>query len=307
MGPKAKELAASGGRESAKRLFDTLQHDLLPRLRQQEAKLRDQLSDSRRLTAEWMDNPREHIALKLPSETREALLKNIGEVVRKSDLWDKPRRLVAIPFTIVGEQVKKLLGHKSGPEEEGRKIAAGLNEAGREALVTAVRNQGRALAEASGLNSPQPSLDMSAEEIRQRFAAMNARLEEWLREESAGLLAGLPLGQRAAFYFVQLVHIGLVLGLQIQTGGLPGTEVLVGGALGPVVSKLTGVVISRENLAAFESRAVARHQMELAAIFQEQGSRYEARLKNELESLAAGRELEADLESLAQEAEKLWG
>ncbi|UQZ89738.1 hypothetical protein C4J81_11180 [Deltaproteobacteria bacterium Smac51] len=306
LGAHTRALTAAGGRDVIRQLSDALKHDLLPRVKQSEGKLQDRLSDIRRMTTEWMDNPREHMSLSLPGETKDALMKNIGEVVRRSDLWDKPRRLISKPFAIVGEHLKKMFGGESGPEKEGKKIAAGLNEASREALVTAVRNQARALAEASGLPSPQPELDLSTGEIRKLHQEMTERLDAWLKEETAKLLAGLPLGQRAVFYFVQLMHIGLVLGLQIQTGGLPGTEVLVGGALGPVISKLTGVVISRENLTAFESRAVARHQQELAAIFHEQGGRYEARLKSELEVLASGRDLEGDLEKLEKEAGRLW-
>ncbi len=302
---RTRELTASGGRETLKRLFETLERGLLPRLRQREAGLRDQLSDSRRLIAEWMDNPREHIALKLPAETREALAKNIQEVVSRADLWARPRRLLGAPLAALGGILKKKFGGREA-DAAGEKIASGLSEAGREALFSAVRKQARSLAEASELPSPQPDLDMSAEEIGQSYREMNARLSAWLKEESESLLAGLPLGQRAIFYFVQLVHAGLVLGLQIQSGGLPGAEVLLGGAMGPVVSKLTGVVISRENLSAFESRAVARHQLELAAIFQEQGRRYESRLKSELEALAAGRDLESDLEKLEKEALRVW-
>ncbi|MDL2226282.1 GTPase domain-containing protein [Deltaproteobacteria bacterium OttesenSCG-928-M10] len=303
---RSRELTAENGRRLAGELAGLVRGRLEPPLDGRVAEVERRLAGVRRVKTEWLETPRAKVAMNLPGETRESLLKSLGEVVRKSDLWDKPRRFITRPFTMAGDRLKKMFGLNEAEASAEKKLADGLAEAGREALVTAVRDEGRALAEAAGLPSPQDDLDFSPDDIRARHQAMTERMDQWLKEETAKLLAGLPLGQKAAFYLVQFMHLGLVVGLQVQTGGLPGTEVLVGGALGPVISKLTGAVISRENVAAFEERAEARHHQELAGLFQEQAERYEARLESELATLAAGRVLGPNLKIIEKEAARLW-
>lgn len=306
LGREARGLVSAGGRRVVADLGLTIREEIIPPYANRRRQLEDSLAEVRRITREWVAQPSDRVALHLPGETKESLLKGLGEVVSRSDLWAKPRRWLAVPFEALESGFKKLTGRGGEPGGAERKLADSVAEAGREALVTAVRDEARALAEAARLPSPQLDLDLSPEAIRERYQAMAGRLEAWLKEEMARLLAGLPLGQKAVFYFVQVFHIGLVAGLLVQTGGLPGTETLVGGALGPVISKLTGVIISRENLAAFESRAAERHRRELADIFQEQGRGYEEKLLGELEDLKAGQPLEADLKVLEKEAGRIW-
>ncbi|MDR1043504.1 MAG: hypothetical protein LBP33_00055 [Candidatus Adiutrix sp.] len=306
LGREGRALTAGNGRELAAGLGRLVGERLLPLWRAREESLRAALAAVRQLTGQWLAEPRDKVSLNLPGETRASLLKSLGEVVSRSDLWAGPRRWLALPFDLLREGWDRLAGRGQGAGGPEKKLADNLNEAGREALVGAVRSQARALAELAGLPSPQAGLDFSPGEIRKLHDELSARLDQWLAEESGSLLAGLPLGQKAAFYLVQFMHLGLVLGAQIQTGGLPGTEILLGGALGPVISKLTGVFISRENLAAFEARAARRHREELAEIFRRQGRRYEDYLKHELEGLSSGRELEPAWRALEKEAERLW-
>ncbi len=306
LGRRGRELVAASGRRAVGRLGRVVREELLPPLRRREESLTAGQAGVRRVIREWLERPQDRVALNLPGETREALLKNLGEMVSRSDLWAKPRRWLALPWAAVESGIKRLLGKDEAPVGAETKLADSLAEAGREALVTAVRSQARALAEAAGRSSPQPGLDYSTDEIREFYDQMSTRMDVWLKEEMERLLAGLPLGQKAAFYFVQVMHLGLVAGLVVHTGGLPGTETLVGGALGPVISKLTGALISRENLAAFEERAAARHQWELAAVFQNQGRRYQDRLEEELAGLAVGRPLESELAALEDEAGRVW-
>ena len=307
LGRRGRELTADRGRKLAGRLGALVRQELTPPLTRREEEVRTGLKNVDRITRDWMENPRDLVSLNLPGETREGLLKGLTEVVSRSDLWAKPRRWLALPFEALERGVRRLFGRDEGQDAAEKKLVDSLTEAGREALVSAVRGQARSLAEAAGLAYPQTDLDYSPEEIRQIHADLSRRLDEWLKVETERLLAGLPLGQKAIFYLVQLFHVGLVGGLMVQTGGIPGTETLIGGALGPVISKLTGAVISRENLAAFEERAARQHHQELAAIFAEQGRRYLRRLEGELETLGAGRALIPNLEIIEKEAARLWG
>lgn len=303
---RGRELTAESGRRLAGELASLVRDRLEPPLNDRVSEIERYLASLRRVKTEWLEASRAKVAMNLPGETRESLLKNLGEVVRKSDLWDKPRRFITRPFTMAGDKLKKMFRLNEAEASAEKKLAEGLAEAGREALVTAVRDEGRALAEAAGLPFPQDELDFSPDDIRARHQGMTERMDQWLKEETARLLAGLPLAQKAAFYLVQFMHLGLVVGLQVQTGGLPGTEVLLGGALGPVISKLTGVVISRENVTVFEERAAAKHHQELAILFREQAERYETRLETELATLAAGQILRPNLDVIEKEAARLW-
>jgi len=306
LGRRSRELTAAGGRRLTARLAGVVREDLTAPLTQKEGRLRASLNSVERVTRQWLDKPRDRVALNLPGETREGLMKGLSEVVSRSDLWARPRRWLAKPFEFLESGFKRLFGQNEGQASAEQKLADSLVEAGREALVTAVRDEARALAEAAGWPSPQADLDYSPDQIRVLHAEMTERLNQWLKEEMERLLAGLPLGQRAAFFLVQAAHLGLVAGLMVQTGGIPGTETLVGGALGPVISKITGALISRENLAAFEERATQRHHQELASIFEDQGHRYQERLEAELAALEPGAGLEPELAVIEKEAKRLW-
>jgi|GEM_PF-5471798 len=307
LGNRSRDLTAAGGRRVAADLSAVVREKLIWPLEERERALKESLPRVEQVTRDWLRQPQDRVALNLPGETRESLLKGLSEVVSRSDLWAKPRRWLAKPFEFLESGVKVLLGKGEGRVSTEQKLADSLAEAGREALVTAVRTEARALAYAAGWPSPQVELDYSPEQIRSLHIEMSDRLDQWLKEEMDRLLAGLPLSQRAAFFLVQAMHLGLVAGLLVQTGGLPGTETLVGGALGPVVSKLTGVLISRENLAAFEERAAERHHQELAEIFNRQGQRYRKKLEDTLAALEPGARLRPEMTIIEEEAKRQWG
>ena len=307
LGRRGREVVAAGGRRTVGDLGRHLRREVAGPLKYRLEDLDQGLAKVGRITGQWMARPMDRVSLNLPVETKESLVKNLSEVVRRSDLWAKPRRIISLPFALAGGALKKLWGKNEAEAGAERRLTDNLVEASREALVSAVRAEARELAAAAALSSPQAGLDLAPDEIRAMHAAMSARLDEWLKRETEALLSGLPLGQKAAFYLVQFMHAGLVAGLWLQTGGLPGTEVLVGGALGPVISKLTGAVISHENLSAFEERATARHQKELADIFQIQGRRYQDFLEAERRLLAVGQTLEPELEIIEREAVRIWG
>ncbi|MDR1921590.1 MAG: dynamin family protein, partial [Candidatus Adiutrix sp.] len=105
---RSREITAENGRRETARLGELMRGEIISRLTARENELTRRLGDVRRLTAEWTANPQKHLSLNLPGEMKEALMKNLGETVRRSDLWAGPRRVISRPFALVGEQLKKL-------------------------------------------------------------------------------------------------------------------------------------------------------------------------------------------------------
>ena len=162
------------------------------------------------------------------------------------------------------------------------------------------------MAEAAGLPSPQEELDFTPERIREIYRTMIEERDAWLRSEMEHLLKDLSWPKKAGFYFVQAAHLLVVGGLLIQTGGIPGTETLFSGALGPFISKIAGAIISKETLNDFELRAAERHHRPLAEVFEQQGNRYQDYLKKELEVMAPGLKLEEAVKAVEEEAGRVW-
>ena len=306
IGQRGGDLVAENGRRQVARLKRLVDNQLWPPFNSRREFLEAALIGTAKVTQQWMERPSDRLASNLPEETREKILKGLSEVVSRSDLWAKPRRWLAVPFEAVESGFKRIFGKNPGVETAERKLADSLTEAGREALVAAVRSEARALAEAAGLPSPQADLDFTPEEIREEYRSMTESRDAWLKEEIERLLKDLPLGKKAAFYFVQAAHLGVVGSLLIQTGGIPGTETLVSGALGPLISKIAGAIISKDTLVDFEARASVRHQRDLAEIFERQGQRYQARLKTELDEMEPGLQLKEELRAIEEEAVHLW-
>ena len=304
---EAPDLPAQGGRKIVAHLGQVVRQQLGPRLQVRQGELVAKLSRVQEVSKRWQESPRDLVSLSLSGETRAKLITSLDNLVKNSDLWATPRNFLGRHISIVKEKISPLLGINTGKVDLKKQLTQSVAQVGREALVVSVRDFNHSLAEASGLTIPQPKLDLTPTEIRAKYEEINAELEKWLHMESQKLLAGLPLGQKAAFYLVQFTHLGLVGGLWIQTGGIPGAEVLVGGALGPLISKITGVIISREQMATFEEKAARHHHEKLAAVFKAQGQRYERLIEDELAILGQGSSLEPQLALVEQEAKKLWG
>ena len=300
-------LPAQSGRKVVQRLGQVIRQELGTKLQERRDELAAKLFRVQEVSKRWQESPRDFVNLSLPGETRTNLLKSLDNLVKNSDLWATPRNFLGRHIALVKEKISPLLGMNTKKVDIKKELTQSLTQVGQEALVVAVRDFGHSLAEASGLTTPQVKLDFASADIRAKYDQINIELEKWLHTESQVLLAGLPFGQKAAFYIVQFTHLGLVGGLWVQTGGIPGAEVLVGGALGPVISKITGVIISREQMAAFEEKAARHHHEMLSAVFKTQGQRYEELIENELAILSQSSLLEPQLVLVEQEAKKLWG
>ena len=301
---RGRELTAASGRRQTARLAELVLGLLEPRLREHEESLSGALDQIRRITADWKKLAWDRVAFHLPEEAKGSILKGLAEILRPFDIWDKPLRLLSRPSKFLKDRLKSWFGPGEGQAE--KQLDDRLLEAGREALMIAVREQARALAEAAGRASPQKGLDFAPEEISQLYGEMAAGQDAWLKEQIDKLLSGLHSGKKAALFLVQAMHLGVVVVLVVKTGAVLGTETLVGGALGPLISKLTRALFSQKDLAELEKRAAERHHRELANIFEDQGRRYQNLLAGELAALGPGRRLKADLAVIEEEAGRLW-
>ncbi len=306
IGAQQATLVTQRAAENVSQLDALLCENLAPSLTRRGKALNEARLAVDEIIRQWALSSQERLSLNLSGETRDTLLKNLSELVQRSDLWAAPRRLLGLPLLALKEGLSKVFGGSQEP----KKLTENLTEAAQEALVAAVRKEAMSLSAAlsSTLEAPftLPNLDFTPAEIRQKYQTMDRHLDAWLKIETERLLAGLPLGQKAAFYCVQFMHVGLVTGFWLQSGGLPGAEVLAGGALGPLISKLTGVVISKENLASFEKRAKEEHQKNLAAIFEAQGERYRQFIATELAQIKVGDEFWSAWDKLKEEGRRLW-
>lgn len=300
------QITRQGGHRSLLHLKKIILNDLLPPLRDHRQKLTANLAKVREVADSWQNSPRQMMKLNLPGQTQASLKPGLEALVQRSDLWAKPRRLLGKPFLAAGRALKTIFGSRQTSPSPEKQLAQSLVQVGQETLVQTVKKQTLGLGQAAGLPAPQTELDFTTAEIRAKYDDLNQNLEQWLTRESKKLLAGLPLAPKAALYFVQFTHLSLVGGLWLYTGGLPGTEVLVGSALGPVLSKITGTLISKEALSAFEEKTSHYHQQLLAAIFHEQSQRYDNFVQNELDKVPDDNLFILPLSQLEQEANEIW-
>ena len=302
IGRKGAEFSKAELRRCIKRFVSVMNNELLPELFSRLQGLDQKLQTIESVSQAWQENPQNVLYLNLPGETKKALEKGLEVLVSKADLWAAPRRLLAKPFALL-----KNMFRNSEQEEptQNQELINSLTEVSREALVVSVRKEARQLRALVGLEAAPDDLDLNPAEIRQKAVDLEENLKNWLTMESQKIMESLPLGKKAFLYFVQFTHASLVVGLQIHLGGLPGTETLLGGALGPVLSKLSGVAVSREMIIDFEKRVADFQRENLGLIFKEQACRYQDYLKTPLASLASVPQIEALFKEIKKELEAL--
>jgi len=303
---RGRELTAAAGLRQTFRLAELVREQVEPRLRRRKERLTEALTQTRRITADWKKLAWDRVAFHMPEETKGNLLNGLREILRPFDIWDKPLKFLSLPSRFLKDRLKSWFGQSEGQGDAEKRLADRLLEVGREALVIALKEQARALAEAAGRPSPQIDLDFSPDEIRKLYGEMTASQDAWLKEQIDKLLSGLHSGKKAALFLVQAMHLGVVVVLVVKTGAILGPETLVGGALGPLISKLTRALFSQKDLADLEKQAAERHHRELADIFEKQGRRYQNQLAGDLADLEPGQGLGEDLLIIEEEAGRLW-
>lgn len=248
------------------------------------------------------------LTVNLSDEVKAALLEKLKELFSRFDVLAKPRQYLLAPFRALKDGWRKLTGpprnHTPAADwAEVQEISQLLAEGG-EALVVVARELGRRQIQAAAASSLGPgfserpdfkNLPLSPDEIRNAYQASRQELEEWVAEETRQLVNNLGLGEKTAFYTAQVVTMGLIVSLQIHTGG--GFSLLDGltdGLAAPILARLAGAAISKDKIKALEVRAAARHLAGAEAILEKQTKRF----LDYLESARAGLSAAAELKKL---------
>jgi energy-coupling factor transporter ATP-binding protein EcfA2 len=279
---------------AAGRLFGDLTIELneglapeLATAREEVDHLTEALARSANRTAEEL-GPRLGVAIS--TELRRDLIGRIQSLFLKWDLLRYPRRIMALPFTLVRDKVLVPWGLMAAdsPKESLQREIDRLFEANREALAASVQELGAEVTEqwaartvGRGLmvRDDWAGLALSSEDIRQRYALIRADLESWVQGEAQTLVQGLNLGEKMTFYLAQGVSLGLFISIQVHTGGgFSFVDGVLDGVLAPILSKLTGAALSRDKVKAFETRAAEKHLSACRDMIHEQARAYSDRL-----------------------------
>ncbi|MBF0529897.1 MAG: hypothetical protein HQK55_11630, partial [Deltaproteobacteria bacterium] len=170
-----------------------------------------------------------------------------------------------------------------------------LFAANREALVTTLDTYNQRITEIFTANSVGRGLahrdnfarlPFPAAKIREQYDQLRTDLEAWVKDQAQKFLHGLGLGEKITFYLAQAVSMGIVIGIQVHTGGFSFFDGLVDSLLAPILSQLTGQALSREKVKAFETQAYRRHLDGCQLLIQQQTQVYLDYLQRAQEGLA---------------------
>ncbi len=318
-GPERQELLKFEAAADWVELKGLLEDELLPGLRRAAGEL-DSLGQSLRRAGDRAgEDLAGRLAVSISGELKASLIAQIQTLFLKWDLLRYPRRVMALPYTLVRDKILSPLGlAKAGPaagrttlDDEIERLFA----ANREALVTLVHDYNRQAAEifnsgpvGRGLlqDSGYSSLVFSGEEVRERYARVRSELEAWVAGQAAELAKGLNLGEKMTFYLAQVLSLGLFISIQVHTGGgFSFFDGLVDTVVAPVLSKLTGHAISRDKVKAFEDEAARRHQENTRAILEDQVRAYLDFVQTSSLGLAVAEPLAEDAADLRRAFENL--
>lgn len=227
------------------------------------------------------------MAVSISGELKNNLIAQIQALFLRWDLLRYPRRLMAMPFTVIRERILLPLGVGKGGSGGGAVLKHEIDrlfESNCEALVSMVHEFNR---QAGDLFSAGPlgrglasrpefdGLPMSGDEIRVRYAEIRAELEQWVHEQASELAKSLNLSEKMTFYLAQALSLGLFVSIQVHTGGgFSFFDGLLDSVLAPVMSKIAGTALSRDKVRTFEEQAVRMHLDRTRRLVDDQARRY---------------------------------
>lgn len=200
--------------------------------------------------------------------------------LERIDLLRYPRRLIAMPIRglrkVIGQVFPALDRDRETTDAESVEEAAELGgfSAVESALLDFSEKVLGALREEATLahvldESALGSLRLDRTAVRESYRQRMREYRDWAAEEARSMAERLTGEHKLKFIISQVLFNGALLGVQIQTGGiLTVTEILADGFLSPLVAKGVGMVISSEQVRAFERSARSRHRELLAALLE---------------------------------------
>ncbi|MEW5724380.1 MAG: GTPase domain-containing protein [Thermodesulfobacteriota bacterium] len=316
-GPRRIDLLVREASADWSELETGLQDGLLPGLEDatgQTGRLRQALEAAARQAAERLG---EKLAVAISGELKNSLTAQIQALFLRWDVLRYPRRILALPFTLLKEKVLAPLGWASGSRRR-RGLEAQVDrlfEANCQGLIETVQEynlQAAGLFHSGGVGRGLAAreefagLALGAGEVRERYARVREDLEAWVEEQARILVQDLNLGEKMTFYLAQAVSLGLFISIQVHTGGgFSFFDGLLDSVLAPLLSKITGSALSREKVKAFEARASARHLAGCREIIARQAEAYLSFLAGAERGLAPAGPLREAVAELARAIGKL--
>ncbi|MFH1137511.1 MAG: hypothetical protein V1816_15695 [Pseudomonadota bacterium] len=267
------------------------------------------------VTAGLADN----LGLAISGELKNTLVLQVQALFLRWDLLRQPRRIMALPFTLLRDKVLAPLGILGEDRSSGRTALESevdrLFEANRETMVRLTADFNLAAGElfaaapaGRGLRNEKEfeGLAMSPDLTREKYREVRADLEAWVGERSRELAGNLKLGEKMTFYLAQVVSLGLFISIQVHTGGgFSFFDGLIDTALAPILSKITGSALSRDKVKAFEEEATRKHQEGCRGLIRDQAQAYLDFLARAGAGLSAASDLAAAFKTLQKEMETL--
>ncbi len=116
-------------------------------------------------------------------------------------------------------------------------------------------------------------------DLGETFRQREERFRSWLKESAAETASSVTGENKLKFVLAQVLYNGVVLGVQIHTGGgLMLGEVVTDAIVSPIVAKAVGLAVSSERVAKFEEEARTEHHRLLAEVLDGVAREIERRL-----------------------------
>lgn len=241
----------------------------------------------------------------LSPAVRAEVYQRMLQTVEKIDWLRYPRRLLAMPVHGVRQLVRRWRGTGAAGAEaqELRRPPAASSEsfqALESALLTASEATRSDFVSVPALRQRFTSaeyrrLRFGHDELVKKYEGLLESFGEWVAERAAEMAGELTTANRTKFILSQVIFNSVLLGVQIQTGGmLTLMELGFDSVLSPFVAKAVGMAISSEKVKEFEACAHEEYHRLVREIFDEARGRFQAFL------VAAGEGLESLEETLAE-------
>jgi len=238
---------------------------------------------------------------------RKDLYRGLLARIERIDPFRYPRRLLTLPWRGAAELLRRAglwpRGRGSEPAPELAEASRRNREIVEEVLARAASQAVERLRDLGTL-VPFSDLEQDAAAAGARAASRYDTLAEefrdWVREQAIELAGRLTMGHRVQFYLAQVFFGGILLGVEIHTGGtLSIGEVVAGGLVTPLIAKLAGIAISSDEARRFAARAGERHREICEALVDEEAKRIDDILAARAGALRVPEGLARAAESLA--------
>ncbi|MBN1421018.1 MAG: hypothetical protein JXP34_19765 [Planctomycetes bacterium] len=254
-----------------------------------------------------VDLPR-RLEVSIDPAARRDLYRGLLARIERIDPFRYPRRLLSLPWRGAAEILRRAglwpRGRGAGPAPELAEMSRRNREIVEEVLTHAAAQALERLRELGALipiADAEKDAAAAGGRAAARYDALAEGFRDWVREQAIETAARLTVGHRVQFYLAQALLGGILLGVEIHTGGtLSVGEVVAGGIATPLIAKLAGIAISSDEARRFATRAREKHGELCEAIVDEEAKRIDDLLGNRAGALQVPGALARTAESLVE-------